>query len=125
MATNLVHDHARGVRVTATSPAAPTSGDALIMEDLPGVALNDEEADGTVIADLGPAVYNLPVVGADDMGNAAISAGERIYYDAAVPELNVDAVNGIFFGFALEDVSSGATTTIKVAIGVGGSPTGA
>lgn len=125
MATNMVNDSVRGVRITATSPATPTSGDAVLMEDIGGVALNDEEADGTVIADLGPAIYNLPVHGFNATVNTAIAAGERIYFDSAVPELNVDDTNGVYFGIALAVVNSGATTTIPVAIGIGQAPAGA
>jgi len=70
---------------------------------------------GTAVACYIKGVITHDVVGADDMGNAAITAGDKIYLDSGV--LNVDAANGDAWGVALEDVSSGATTNIRVLIG--------
>lgn len=81
-----------------------------------GVALQDTDADGLVDCDIGPAVHNLSVVGADGAGNSAVAIGDALYWDATV--INKDVTNGKRLGTALDVVSSGATTTIRVLFGV-------
>lgn len=114
MATNRALINGRYLHEAATAPAAPDSGDPVLLGQIPGVAVQDEEADGDTSIDTG-GVYNLDVVGEDDGGNAAIAAGDIVYYDAG--EINVDAVNGTRYGYALDAVDAGATTNIRVKIG--------
>lgn len=91
------------------------SGDPVAVGQIPGVALTDEDSDtGEATIDTS-GVYNLDVVG-DNGAAAAISAGDIVYFDDAVPDLSSDD-SGVRFGYALEDVASGATTEIEVKIG--------
>ncbi|MBP2704407.1 DUF2190 family protein [Microbispora sp. RL4-1S] len=113
MATNNVHMWNETLRVQCTAPTTPASGDPVVFGQLPGVALTDEDDDGyTTIALDG--TWNLPVKG-ETTTNAAISAGDTLYYDLGV--INKDSTNGTRFGYALAGVSSGATTTIPVRVG--------
>lgn len=113
MATNIVYELGTQLRVICTAPATPTSGAPVLVGQLPGVALTAEDADGytTVKFD---GVADLPVKG-ETTTNVAVAAGDILYYDSGV--INKDSSNGVRFGYALEAVSSGATTTIKVKIG--------
>ena len=114
MATNKRRINGRFLNVVCTAPATPSSGDPVLFGEIPGVAVTDEDANGNTSIDTG-GVYNLSVKGADDGGDAAIAAGDILYYDAG--EINADAVNGTRYGYALAAVNSGATTTIEVKIG--------
>lgn len=117
MATNLYQYEGRYIRGAATAPATPTSGDACILGNIPGVALTDEgdggNATGEVTIDT-RGVYNLPVVG-ETTTNDAVAIGDILYYDAT--KVNKDDTNGVRFGYALGTVASGATTTIPVKVG--------
>lgn len=115
-ATNRVHERSSPLDVVPTSSfsSPPVSGDAILLGQYPGVALTDERADSTVTAQF-DGVFDLAVRGHDGSANAAISAGDRIYYDVTNDELDVDT-SGVPFGIALDDVASGATTTIRVAV---------
>jgi len=112
MAKNRVYEDGRYLYVDV--PEGTSSGDPVVFGNIPGVAQIDRDSDGKATIDTS-GVYKLDVNGADDVGDAAISAGDVIYYDGGI--LNVDATNGIRFGYALEAVASGATTNIKVKIG--------
>lgn len=74
--------------------------------------ITDSDASDTPVACYLNGIFNLSVTGADDMGNAAISIGDYVYLDTGV--LNVDSVNGVKWGIAIDAVSSGATSTIRV-----------
>ena len=115
MATNLKKDDARYLsEVAATAPATASSGDPVVVGQIPGVALTDEgeggNASGNITVDTA-GIYTLSVVGAAD----AIAAGDIVYYDG--DELNDDSSNGTRFGYALGAVGSGATASIDVKIG--------
>lgn len=123
MATNRVFEHgtqfeANVSAVTGTGDGGLVlSGDPVVIGQLPGVALTSEDVDGnaTIQTD---GVFDLPVKG-ETTTNANIAVGAIVYYDsAATPhKLNADSSNGVRFGYALEAVSSGATTTIRVKVG--------
>lgn len=121
MATNRVFKDGEYLAVPASALTGVNdpieSGDPLLFgaANVPCVATSDEDADGNVSVQFG-GVYDLAVKGADGAGNAAVAVGDAVYYDAgATPdELNADDTNGALFGYALEAVSSGATTTIRV-----------
>lgn len=94
--------------------AGKSSGDAAAFGQLAGVCLTDTDADGNVTMQTN-GVFELSVVGADGAGNAAIAAGDKVYVDGSA--VNADSTNGVFLGWALAAVSSGATTTINVKVG--------
>lgn len=120
MATNRIYAEGNQLNITPTASAndGANSGDPLIFGELPGVALDDATDtianSGTVTAQF-DGVFELDVTGADNAGNAAVTAGDIVYYDGG--SINIDSTDGTRFGYALEDVSSGSTTTIKVKIG--------
>jgi len=62
---------------------------------------------------MGPGIYNIPVKAHDGTGNSGVSLYDALYYDAALGGLNKNSA-GVFFGYALETVVSGSTTTIDV-----------
>jgi hypothetical protein len=117
MATNRARYLGRQLKVSPTNPTSGgVSGDPCLLGQRPGVMLTDQ-ASGAATVDF-DGVYNLSVKGIDNSGNAAIAAGDIVYYDTATtPKLSVDAVGTVRFGYALAAVSSGATTTIPVKIG--------
>ncbi len=116
MAKNIVFEDGDQIALAATDPTTPASGDPVVVGQLPGVALINEMADGkTTIKTNG--VATLSVKGVDGGGNSAVAAGDLIYYVSAdTPKLSKKNT-GVRFGYALEAVSSGATTTIRVKIG--------
>lgn len=117
MAKNTVIMWTKSRQLVCTAPATPASGDPVLFGQLPGVALITEETDGVTTVAL-DGVFNLPVKGEGSAGNAAIAAGDVIYYEAGqTPPLNKDATNGVRFGYAGAAVASGATTTIPVEVG--------
>jgi predicted RecA/RadA family phage recombinase len=119
MATNRVFEHGRQFEanvsaVTGTGAGGKVlPGDPVVIGQLPAVALTAEDADGmaTIQTD---GVFNLLVKG-ETTTNAAVSIGDIVYFDS--DKLNKDNTNGVRFGYALEAVSSGATTTIRVKVG--------
>lgn len=121
MATNIVYEDGDQLSLAPTvAPGATAlSGDPVLIGDLPGVMLTD--ADDTV-ANAGEGtvklngVARLSVVGEGSAGAAAIGRGDILAIDTDA-ELNADTTNGTRFGYALEAVSSGATTEILVKIG--------
>ena len=92
--------------------ASKNAGDPVAVGKVTGVCLTDTDADGMVRVKV-TGVFELSVTGKDSSdGNVSIAEGEEIYLDGG--ELNKDDTNGVFFGYALGSVSSGATTTIPV-----------
>lgn len=116
MASNQVYSDGDQFPVVCSQPAIPTSGDPVLVGQLPGVALTDEHADGTTTCTFA-GVYNLSVQGIDGVGNSAVAVGDIVYYTAAdTPKLGKKTA-GVQFGYALAAVGSGATATIPVKIG--------
>lgn len=71
---------------------------------------------GTLAACKLRGVVDVSVTAVDDMGNAAVAKGDKLYLNSGV--LNVDAATGgTAWGYALEAVTSGSTSTINVLIG--------
>lgn len=116
MATNEVFEPVGKLSVPV--PDGTASGDpVLVFDEIPGVALTDEgdggNGDNIATVAIAPMwVFDIAVNGADAAANAAVAVGDRVYVDGA--DINVDATNGTFYGWALEAVSSGATATIRV-----------
>lgn len=119
MAKNRKFPKGNQLSLVCTDPATPAPGDPVLFGQVPGVALTAEGAsiagETTVQTD---GVFDLSVKGIDNVGNAAIAAGDIIYYDTATtPKLSADAVGTVRFGYALAAVTSGATATIPVKVG--------
>jgi predicted RecA/RadA family phage recombinase len=115
MALNEVFKYGTHLSVACTDPATPASSDPVLLGQIPGVALTAEDADGnTTIVTEG--VYNLSVKGTSG-SNAAIAAGDIVYYVTGnTPKLSV-TTSGVRFGYALAAVGSGLTATIAVKLG--------
>lgn len=118
MATNRVYERGCQIPLACTAPTTPSSGDPVLFGQLPGVALTDEDTVTGLTTVQTDGVFDLSVKGENNAGNVAVTAGDILYYDsAATVKINKDNTNGVRFGYALEDVTSGATATIKVKIG--------
>lgn len=113
MATNRLYERGRYLSLTPTDPSSPTSGDPVVVGSLPGVALTDARADGTATVQT-DGVFTLPVLGESGGTGTAVSAGDTVYYSGGT--ISPDSA-GTRFGYALEAVASGATSTIPVKIG--------
>ncbi len=114
MAKNIVFNPGYELAVVCSDPATPASGGPVRYGSMTGLALTDERTDGLTSCNFGPFVATLSVKGIDGSGNSAVAVGDALWYvDADTPKLSKKAA-GYFFGFALETVNSGATTTIKV-----------
>lgn len=121
MATNEKFACTKTASLVCSDPATPSSNDPVLCGQIPGVALIDEHASGTVLAGQTTValdgVFELSVKGVDGSGNSAVAVGDILYYVAAdTPKLSKKAT-GVRFGYAREAVSSGATTSIDVQIG--------
>lgn len=117
MATNMINARGENLLVTATEPATPSSGDPVLLGQLPAVALVDEDSDGnTSVQTVG--VFDLEAEAVDNVGNNAIAAGDILYYDSAASiKINKDSTNGVRYGYALEAIGAGSSDTIKVKLG--------
>lgn len=123
MATNRVYAEGRSLYLPVSSGIE--SGDPVLVEELPGVALTDRDTDGNATVDTGGA-YDLTVkgnTGASTTGNKKVEIGAKLYYHdgtgsaLAAGDLVPDATNGTFFGYALEEVASAGEATIAVKLG--------
>lgn len=116
MATNIVYEEGDRFAVACTHPTTPASGGPVRLGELPGVAVTAEDSAGNTTVAF-KCVATLSVKGVDGSGNAAVAAGDVLYYvDADTPVLSKKTA-GHRYGYALEAVTSGATATIKVKIG--------
>lgn len=111
-------EHTLELAVTNAPNDPAASGDPVLFGEIPGVALTDA---GDTIANSGEAtvqrdgVFDIAVTGNDGTA-AAITAGDILYYNATEDRLDSNSA-GTRFGYALADVASGATTTIRVQVG--------
>lgn len=112
MAKNRVLDHGRNLALPV--PEGTVSGSPVIVGQIPGVALIDRKSDGkaTVQRD---GTFKLAVVAKNKAGNSKVSVGDIIFMKGT--ELNKNNEEGVRYGYALEEVPSGETKTIEVAIG--------
>lgn len=121
MADNIIHEDGDQLVVAPTLPTGTTiqSGDYCCVGKLPAVALtkaDDTVGNGGRCTCKFNGVAEFIVEGKDASGNLAIAPGDIVYLDAG--KLNVDATNGVRYGYALDAVQSGNTTTrIRVKIG--------
>lgn len=119
MATNVKYDRRAEVTLELAVGASKSAGDVLQLNDMPVFLLNDSDSDNLATCVLlgVSTVVELTVTGEDGSGNSAVAVGEAIYIDGSA--YNKDNANGAFIGYALETVTSGASTAIDVAL-VGG-----
>lgn len=119
MSRNRVLEHGDSFPVTV--PAGTLSGAPVAVGQLPGVARIDRmtvgEHAGKATVDF-HGVYNLAVVGQEWNGTAIVSVAIA---EGAILYLNGTTINrdnrGVRYGYALDPVASGATTTIRVKVG--------
>lgn len=93
---------------------AVKSGDPGAVGSIPFVALTDEDSDGKATCQL-DGTFRLSVRGHDGTSGSAGTIGEKVYWDNAAGEINVDT-SGVPFGYLEEAVSAGATTTVAVMV---------
>lgn len=111
MATNYIRE---GRKISLAVPSTVDSEEVVVIGDLHGVALTDyDSVAGTATIDLGPSVYDLSVTATSSTGDAAIEIGDPIYVNPSTWALTNDATKK-FFGYALEAVTAGSTSTINV-----------
>lgn len=109
MATNYIQPG----EVLDVTLASVTSGDPVVVGQIPGVALTSTDGNGKVRMATG-GVFDVSVKGVDGSGNSAVAIGDRIYYTSGdTPKLG-KKTSGVPFGFALEAVASAGTDTINV-----------
>jgi len=117
MATNEVFDLGNGgetLSLAVTHPTTPTSGAPVRAGFLTGVAQTAEDAAGDTTVAIGLRVDDLSVKAVNDSGNSAVAKFDALFYtDADTPPLSKKS-SGYFYGYALETVTSGATSTIRV-----------
>lgn len=117
MATNQVYEFGDQFAVLAasvTAPADPESGDAVVVNQMPAVALTDvyEDTDGVEkITVKTNGVYEFAV----NANNGALAVGHIVHIHASTGALS--NTSGVRYGYALEAVDSGATSVIPVKIG--------
>jgi predicted RecA/RadA family phage recombinase len=115
MATNFRH---QGVVVQGTngSGSAIVSGQPILLGDqgIAGICLEDiaNAAAGSVQIE---GVFDYPCKGHNGTTSAAIAAYDKVYYTAGEAFCDTDS-SASLLGYALEAVSSGSTTTVKVLI---------
>ena len=113
MAKNRVYADGRFLYLEV--PSGTESGDPVVVGDIPGVALIDRDDDDKATIDTS-GVYKLEVEAKDDDGDAAISVGDKLYYDATDDEITKDDSDKLF-GYALEAVDGGEKEEILVKVG--------
>lgn len=110
MATNMIIKNSEQLPIYTNSDV--NSGETVLVGGITGVALADEDSDGyTVIRREG--VFDLSVKAHDGSSNSKVSIGDALYLDASNGTLDKDS-NETLFGYALEEITSGETDTIKV-----------
>jgi predicted RecA/RadA family phage recombinase len=95
---------------------AKSAGDVVAVGDLVVYAQTDTDTgnDATCFFSCSH-VQRVAVVGENKSGNTAVAAGDLLYFNTNKINKNTD---GKPFGYALDAVDSGATTTIRVGFGL-------
>lgn len=105
---------AAGINLTLPVPEGVVSGQFVLIGGIFGVALEDRGADGTtVVATRG--VYELKVKAVNAAGNSKIEVGEKVYVKGGI--LTKNSTEGVFAGYALQEIASGAEAIILVRLG--------
>lgn len=103
MATNMIQ--ARGEQIKLPLAGA-SSGDPVVVGQIPGVALIDTDADGNVVIQT-VGVFHLPITG-------AVTLGALVYATTDVPAELSTTNTGVRFGYAL---AAGEDEEIDIKIG--------
>ena len=116
MATNRARADGRYFNLVVT--AGKKSGDPVVVGNLYGVCEIDADAVTNTTTLDSKGVYNLLVNGIDQVGNSAVAVGDIVYLTAADTPPISKKNTGVRFGYALDPVVSGvSTTTIRVKLG--------
>jgi hypothetical protein len=100
------------LRVICSYPTTPASGGVVIYGDLCGIAEGDEDTvSGETVVRFGPWVGDLEVT---DVNTGGIAVGAPLFASKANPIVLSNLASGVFFGWANEVVTTGATATIEV-----------
>jgi hypothetical protein len=100
------------LRVVCSYPTTPAAGGVVIYGDLCGIAETDEDTTtGETVVRFGPWVGDLSV---QDINTGGIAVGAPLFASKASPVVLSNLATGVFFGWANEVVSTGATATIEV-----------
>jgi len=119
MANNRTKAGSTPLKLTVTDGGV-AAGDPCLCGQLGGVVEAAKDASNVAVVQRA-GVYNLSVKGVDGVGNSAVAQGDKIFYVTAdTPKLSKKAT-GVFFGWAIGTVGSGATATIEVALAGGSS----
>lgn len=113
MAINEIFDPGNQIAVTI---ASKLSGDPAVAGQIPGVCLGATDAVTGKVVIKTDGVFTLSVKGTTG-SNSAVAVGDILYYtEGNTPKID-KTTSGVRFGYALETVVSGATTTIRVKVG--------
>ncbi len=115
MATNRRLEDGRYLHIDAGTSLS--SGDIAVVNDLVGIAQYDTDTDNKTVIDTA-GVYDLSVYAHDGSSNSKVNIGNIVYADEGNNRCDKDATNPIA-GIALEAVTSGSTSTIKVLLAPG------
>jgi predicted RecA/RadA family phage recombinase len=105
-----------GDKIPLPVASGTVSGAPVAVGQIPGVALTDRDANGNATVHTA-GVYDLTVNGVDGSGNAAVAAGDILYYVSGDTIKLSKKTSGVRFGYAMGALSSGASGTIPVKIG--------
>jgi predicted RecA/RadA family phage recombinase len=110
---NIILSPGDTIPLTNTTGSTVSSGGLFVINALTGVAVNDvaDSATGEFLVKNG--VVDVSVKGHNGSSNTAVSVGNKVYYTSGEAFCDVDS-NAQFFGFALETVTAGGTSTIRV-----------
>lgn len=112
MAVNMLYKD--GDQLPYNVGAGVLSGDPVIIGAIPGVALENADAQGVATVRT-KGVFRLSVVASDKNGNKAVTVGAIVYISAAgVISLDSD---GTRYGYACEAIDAGDTEVIPVKLG--------
>lgn len=114
----------RAVSVSFPVPTTISSGDPVMVGDIPGVA-ETTEADGVATISMEGA-YFLSVLASDGISpisGVALKPGDPVYADGGSTDSTTNITSGFtldaddskpLFGYVLDGVTSGATATVRV-----------
>lgn len=108
MAINRTYEDADSVSIPV--PSGTVSGGAVVVGDLPGVALTDRDADGESTVQFNGA-FKFTVKGVVAGGSNGSIAFGTILYLQSNGDINANSSSGKRFGYLLDTVASGATET--------------
>ncbi len=102
-------------------PAGTVAGDPVSIGFISGVAQTTRDTSGNATIRIAPKpACALAVIGqtviTSPVTNSAVAVGDKLYVDNATKTVS-KASAGVFIGYALGTVVSGATTTINVLLG--------